>query len=314
MWFRNFSLNSVLMVNIMNQNNNSLLNKSILSCINSIIKIGASSKGDQFDETVKDKLRLYLKGAKYISSEQWCSKDKNSIFKEHYKKTLKNCFDFTDLPTIIDNGVPIKLMIIDKPNGSQKWPDIMIVNNGIGFPIEIKSSKTDSILWNSGLPKANSLYIYNCYGKSKTTCFLGQHAISKEEVDFLQEMSQKAKELNKKFPNGNWSYYVRDMFNSNQIFFEDEIIMERNEQELIKIESLKQKLIKTIENNKYSALKIEGERLKIAKRQSKNYELLTKYHQIKSRRLKIEQETLEFIDNLSWDKNQQTVFDMNKLT
>lgn len=291
--------------------NNATLNQSLFNCIKAIINIGASSKGDQFDETVREKLRSYLKGAKFISSEQWCSKDKNSIFKNHYKRTLNNCFDFTDLPELVDNGVSINLMIVDKPNGSQKWPDLMIVNNGIGFPIEIKSSKTDGITWNSGLPKANSLYIYNCYGKSKTTCFLGQHAISEDEIEFLKQMAKEAKALNKKYQNGFWSYYVRDMFNSNQTFFEDDNIIMRSESELIKLKEANNKLNNLI-INKSDEERINKEKKKILIREEKNKKNLEKYYQDRKERLKIENETLKFLKKLTWNNKQQTIFEFNK--
>lgn len=150
------------------------LQEGLNDFLKEIIKTGASSKGDVFDETVKEKLINNLNGAKLINSNQWSSKEKDSLFYEYNKKSFNNDFDFTDLPPIVENGKIINLMIVDKPNGSQKWPDLLVVYNGIGLPIEVKSSKTDGIVWNSGIPRADSLYIYNCYGKSQTTCFLGQ--------------------------------------------------------------------------------------------------------------------------------------------
>jgi len=197
-----------------------IVNKQLINFCNDITSVGASSRGNNFDETVLDKLKKHLPKAKFVSTETFCSKDKDSIYKDYSKITHNNVFDFSQLPTIIDNNKELNLMIVDKPNGSQKWPDLLVINNGIGLPIEVKSSKNDKIVWNCSLPKPNSLYIFNCYGKSKTTCFLGQHAISKNEVDFLKEITEETIKFN--VNNERWGYYVRNMFNSNQRFFKNE--------------------------------------------------------------------------------------------
>lgn len=154
---------------------------------------------------------MTLGGAKYVKTDDWCSKKPNSIYLKHKDITLQNKFDFTGLPPIIDNGERLNLIIVDKPNGSQKWPDLLVIFNGIGMPIEIKSTKNDMIIWNGGLPKPDTLYVYNCYGKSKTTCFLGQHAISDDELDFLKQRAEFTKQFNEWHKNRKWNYYVRNM-------------------------------------------------------------------------------------------------------
>ena len=201
--------------------------------IDDLLKIGASSKGDEFDKTVLTTLKKNLSGSTLISTDRWCSRKKTSPFIEYNKKTLKNNYNFSDLKPLIDNGESLDLVIVDKPNGSQKWPDLLVVFQGIGLPIEVKSSKTDLILWNSGTPKSDSIYIFNNYGKARTTCFLGQHAITDSELLYLINKSISAENLNEKIPNSNrWSYYVRDMFNSNQSFFNNDEDRMKSEMDL----------------------------------------------------------------------------------
>lgn len=290
------------------------LNLELKKCLAEIIKVGASSKGNNFEDTVKEKLKANLKGAKYITTEQWCSKDENSIFFKHYKSTLEKKFDFTSLPSVIDNGKQLNLMIVDKPNGSQNWPDILVVFNGIGFPIEIKSTKQDLIVWNSGLPRADSLYIFNCYGKSKTTCFLGQHAINDGELEFLLDLSKLAQEINAKHKDNTWSYYARDMFNSNESFFEDEKQVQKCENYQQRIQKNEKELTKLINSDvsskrTYTQIdRLNKEIEKLKKLKNKNKE---EYLQNKEKRKHTEEITLNFVTTLSWDSQQKTDFNFS---
>lgn len=264
------------------------LNQALVNFIVEITSIGSSAKGNKFDETVKDKLLVHLAGAKLINTEDWCSKSKKSIYYKHKELSSKNNFNFTGLPKIIDNGTELNLMVVDKPNGSQKYPDILVIFNGIGFPIEVKSTNVDNIIWNCGLPKKDSLYIYNCYGKSKTTCFLGQHAINDEEILFLKEQAALAKKLNIWHKNKKWNYYVRNMFNSNQSFFENNNDLNKANEYLLKSNTdLKE------------SHKINHDKL------------IEKYKTEQENRLFIENETKNKILKLTWNDNQ--TFEFNDL-
>lgn len=282
------------------------LNNTLIEFLDDIMSVGSSTSGNKFDKTVREKLRNHLDGAKYIPAEQWCSREKDSIFLEHYKTTLDNKFDFTHLPTLIDNGRQLDLMIIDKPNGSQKWPDLLVVFKGIGLPIEIKSTKNDVIIWNGGLPKPDTLYIYNCYGKSKTTCFLGQHVISDDELDFLKQRAEFTKQFNEWHKNGKWNYYVRNMFNSNQSFFE-------NNNDKKKANELERDVF--VNENKLKELGADGHKRTIVKLKreidewsNETIRLLEKYQKEQENRLFIEQQTKDMILGLTWDFKQKTDF------
>lgn len=287
------------------------LNEALVDCLKDIMRVGASSKGDNFDETVRDKLKYHLDGAKYISTEQWCSVDKDSIFTKHSEITLENKFDFSHLPAINDNGRQLDLMIVDKPNGSQKWPDLLVVFKGIGLPIEIKSAKMDVILWNSGMPRADSLYIYNCYGKSKTTCFLGQHAINDDELQFLLIKSKLAEEMNERHPNQKWSYYVRDMFNSTQKFFENDEHQKRCNKYQAKIYEYENEIkLLTGATNKRALSRIEKLNVEINDLTTSYYELDDEYKRQQQARVFTEHETLKYITELTWTPQQRTDFNL----
>lgn len=284
------------------------LNAALVDCLQDIMNVGASSKGDTFDETVRDKLKQHLTGAEYVTTEQWTEK---GIFYEHSKVTLTNCFDFTHLPPIVDKNKnkQLDLLIVDKPNGSQKWPDLLVIFQGIGLPIEIKSAKQDVILWNSGLPRPDSLYIYNCYGKSKTTCFLGQHAINEDELNFLVERAAVAAAINERHPSSKWSYYVRDMFNSNQSFFESKdskAKCEKWQEKIFEYENEVKKLAG--ETGKRAVAKVERLNNLIDKLNNDLTTLTAEYNQQQANRLQTERETLNYIQSLCWTANQKANF------
>ena len=49
------------------------LNQAIYDCVSDLLSVGASSKGDKFDETVKDKFVQYLPNARLVETKEWCS-------------------------------------------------------------------------------------------------------------------------------------------------------------------------------------------------------------------------------------------------
>ena len=288
------------------------LNQALTKALAEIVKTGSSTKGNSFDNAVRVSLIKHLVGANFIHGDRWCSKDKNSIFFMHKNRTLNYNFDFTDLPPLVDNNNNTQLMIVDKPNGSQKWPDLLVIFNGIGLPIEIKSAKQDVILWNSGLPREGSLYIYNCYGKLKTTYFLGEHAVSNDELEFLLEKSKLAAKFNEREKNGKWSFYVRDMFNSNQRYFENDEV----ETTCIKLQNTiynNENLIKTLKesNSKKDERKAKSLEHKTTKLTESLIKLKSSYIEEQKDRIQTEKETIDFITGLTWDSVQKTNFSIN---
>lgn len=184
------------------------MNQKLINSIKDICNIGASSTSDDFQDTVFNKFKKDIQFDRCITHETW---KETSLYKEHRKLANKYIFDFSKLSAIVDNGQTIKTILIKNPNGSQKWPDLLVVKNNIGLPIEIKSAKDDKIVWNGGLPRKNSIYIFNCHGKMRTICFLGQHAITDKERLELKLTSLQSSMNNKEC--GSWSFFSRAMYN-----------------------------------------------------------------------------------------------------
>ncbi|MCW5156302.1 hypothetical protein [Burkholderia cenocepacia] len=186
--------------------------------------------GDAFDKTVYNILHQHLKkvGFDDVSDKIW---------KKHYTEykalTGQGCFDFNGVST--KTGIQEDSLVVDKPNGSQKWPDILVVFNKIGFPIEIKSSKDDLIVWNSGLPQPDRVYVFGCYDKGEVTIFMGEDVLSVQEYQQLKDMDVQSKALcitgNSllKQSNSKWSYYPRPMYNSNEKYFSNPTIRKQRE-------------------------------------------------------------------------------------
>lgn len=92
---------------------------------------------------------------------------------------------------ILCNGMPKPIpngkLIVRQPNGSQQYPDILLLGWKHPQAIEIKRSSTGSAVWNSGLPVIEGVYIYN--GKYKniagTTAVLGEDICTVEEAALL---------------------------------------------------------------------------------------------------------------------------------
>lgn len=270
------------------------LNDAIKAFLTRIASTGASSRGNDFDATVRNYLleEVGLTEVNLITPAKW----KENIFTEYRKLSLSKKFDFTKLAQINYNGVELNLMVIDKPNGSQNWPDLLIVYNQVGLPLEVKSSDKDKIVWNSGYPRLESLYIFNCYGKTRTTFFLGEHAINEEELSELRTYSNNARANNKDCSGKRWSYYVRNMFNSNQTYMEPTNF----DGDALKKEIEKnQSLINSDAISEEEKADLEDK----IKHQSSSDE----YRQYQAR-MQRESEVMDFINNLPWNPSQHTDF------
>lgn len=108
-----------------------------------------------------------------------------------------------------------------QPNGSQQTPDIRVtLENEQQVDIEVKTSKTGIILWNSGLPKEGAIYIYSNTEDGGITFFMGEEIITSEERDAL-EMTRKANQATADITNkqlkaskSSWNFYPRPMHNN----------------------------------------------------------------------------------------------------
>lgn len=180
------------------------INTIFINCLQNILQIKTIKSGNEFDRFIREKFLQYFCKTEVISAEKW-----KLSFSECRKLSLKNNFNFTNIQSVNKNNI----LLVSQPNGSQKWPDFLLIYHNIGFPIEFKSSKIDgTIQWNCSIPAERGLYIYNCYSLPKITLFFGDQVIKEKDRIFLLQQTSFAKKLCKKSPSGDWVYYVRNMY------------------------------------------------------------------------------------------------------
>lgn len=122
---------------------------------------------------------------------------------------------------VTDNGVHI----VVQPNKTQSWPDMLVVNKGKALCFEIKSSKTGEIVWNSGFPKENCIYIYKDRRDNRVYYFHGKDRLHDKSViltDLKNLFDSRLKDRAKKLysssvyqplRDSNITHYTRSMWN-----------------------------------------------------------------------------------------------------
>lgn len=187
--------------------------------------------GNQFDNTVFNVVYDNLKkiGFKKVSSEEYAK------YYSKYKKRSKN-LDFNFKGLMPDNiTFQHDNLIVSQPNSSSNFPDILIIHNGVGLPLEIKSNKKDRVEWNCTLPKKDTVYIFGCYEKGMTTAFMSKDIISKEEEIVLSASRDLVTGFKENQVNDfkNWYFYARPMFVSSFQFFKDLKQKEKREKRVL---------------------------------------------------------------------------------
>ena len=179
----------------------------------------AGVRGDSADNTIRARLEHKLgRAIKSVPKVRW---SEDAEYADARAAVAEKRFEFSstfDTP-----------FIVDKPNGSQRWPDLLLVYLNRGLPLEVKSSTNGQVAWNSGggnrIAPAG-IYIYNGRkptgragdGVGETTFFLGEHAISAEESRILELADNANRDVAKHFNSlledkrSLWSLYARPMF------------------------------------------------------------------------------------------------------
>lgn len=191
------------------------INRNLLVCLKHLTKYpNMCVDGDNIDTTIFEAIKKHTH----------CKELKEESYKE-----LKPTIIFNDISGDIHSKTQFeKPAIVRQPNGKQQYPDILLLYNFRGMSFEIKSSKDkDVILWNSGFPRDNGIYIFN--GTSAfideddrhTTFFVGRDLITKPERDILIEGRDRNKRIIDEIINpylkwmgSDWNYYARPMFNN----------------------------------------------------------------------------------------------------
>ena len=170
----------------------------------------SGAHGDSVDSTFFNKLRDVL-GARKVSAEDWRNFDE---FDEYRRRCSRGEFIFP-----VHAASP---WLVDKPNGSQRWPDALVIFKHKGIPIEFKSAKQDLIVWNSGLPQPDGIYVFNGNVPEptlQTTFFMGSAILNAEEARLLRDAAQANKDQAESYNDAlfalasKWSLYARPMFN-----------------------------------------------------------------------------------------------------
>lgn len=236
----------------------------------------AATQGNRFDNAVAECLEAGLRhtpgyaceGGARLRFKTVSAAEFSDRYPEHKARCARQDFNFQDLigPLTLPGGVPVKpqpdLLIVRQPNGSQNWPDLLVIANGIGLPIEVKSDKDSTITWNGGIPRPGRLYVFNSRAGHKpgistgTTIFMGDAITDAEEVEALlahhEEQHERSKAFNAKMAArraekrkaelaGNpaaserpfTDYYDRAMYRNNANYFRDPAVRRQREEEAL---------------------------------------------------------------------------------
>lgn len=156
---------------------------------------------------------------------------------------------------IIHNQMEFNYHYLHQPFGSQSYPDFIIMDTQILVCIESKFSKgkQEKPVWNSGLPRANGLYIFGSYGKQDITFFRGCDVLSNQERQLLQkffaEEMERAASFNEQHMSKQefgFAAYARKAYEQKRVYNPDAIIKFFNNDKRLILENSVLTYLKTI--------------------------------------------------------------------
>jgi len=121
---------------------------------------------------------------------------------------------------------------INQPNGSQRPPDFIVVDNNESVELECKSKKTGyKPMWNSSYPNRTNLYIFTTQKDNRTLIIRGNKITTpkletllekykKDHKIFHDKFNKELKKLTKEDNPYDISVYPRHMFVQNKHFDE----------------------------------------------------------------------------------------------
>lgn len=145
-------------------------------------KITGSPDGKIFEENFKN----YLKRAGFSEMSLSIIEDELKIFLREIKPKIlsKNNTEILNNSLFTKNTARNEYanFFIWQPHGSQNFPDFLVFCEKYIFAIETKfSSKTSNKpMWNSNIPKENSIYVFASHTQKDLTFFLGHDVIEKK--------------------------------------------------------------------------------------------------------------------------------------
>lgn len=203
-------------------------------------KMAASPSGAIFEENIKGCLKKY--GFSEVSKKaidddlaKFLASIKRDILQKDYTKLCENSL-YKSNPTRKDYAN----FYIWQPHGSQNFPDFLVFCEEYIFAIETKFSKEKQAkpMWNSNIPKQNSIYIFANHEFLDLTFFLGHDVIGDDEraelLAFWDETDKEHEKWEKEFikklksksvtNDYGFNTYVRKAYDQNKSLNENAIL------------------------------------------------------------------------------------------
>lgn len=146
-------------------------------------------------------------------------------YRTYWRKLIEND------DVIIENITRFKQNYISQPFGTQSYPDVLILENKTLLCLELKSGKGTKPVWNSGLPKANGLYIFGSYVKKDITFFRGCDILNDDDRNqlkmFFEKAMKNAESFNQEYMSNQefgFGVYARKMYENKQKYNPNAII------------------------------------------------------------------------------------------
>lgn len=136
-------------------------------------------------------------------------KGKTQDSEEKHMSCIESVFQKYNIPEKCpDDGVEIFYQ--KHPNGTQKFPDYRLFYKCKFINIELKSSKTKTILWNDGFPdKEDTIYVFTHTTENRTYLFTSK-STPPGDIEKYRKQCEKIAELNREFKGeSNFNFYTR---------------------------------------------------------------------------------------------------------
>ena len=189
-----------------------------------------SSSGNDFEDNLRRTLRS--QGFDYVKP------DNDKVLREYLDKIKPKVLDVLSFEVLknelADKGAKYTNIFVHQPYGSQQFPDFIIFTEKNIICMESKYSTKKGVkpVWNSNLPKSNTIYIFGSYGKRDVTFFLGEDILPQNErvilnnffsettnklmKDFQSELKSKFDSKEMLFEHG-FNVYIRKAFEQNRV-------------------------------------------------------------------------------------------------
>ena len=116
-------------------------------------------------------------------------------------------------PNFVPNNYEIS-GFMRNPFGSQSYPDFLIFEEDYVYCVEVKTSKSNKPMWNSGIPRQNGIYIISSTSNQAITFFFGKDIITLEEAKklhrvYVEKFDKESEEFNRnEMKNQKYGIYI----------------------------------------------------------------------------------------------------------